>query len=105
MDDANATVVELGPDDAADLLALYRGYDRWADRDRGGVERALANSLVVGLRIDDGEADAGEGELIAAARVVTDFAYYATVFDVVVAARGGANGCSTRSPSVRDSRG
>lgn len=70
--------VELDSNDTAELLALYREFDWWADREAAGVERALANGLAVGLRDD--------GDLIAAARALTDRVYYAKVYDVIVAA-------------------
>jgi predicted GNAT family N-acyltransferase len=74
----NRTTVELGPEDAGEYLRLYRGFEWWADREHADVEQALENTpLAVGLRED--------GELIAAARVLTDFVYYAKVYDVIVA--------------------
>jgi predicted GNAT family N-acyltransferase len=74
----DVTAVELGTEDADELQALYDEYEWWVDRERAAVERALENtSLAVGLR--DGD------ELIAAARVFTDFVYYAKVYDVIVA--------------------
>lgn len=72
------------PDDDADLdalvddlLGLYATYGWWADRDRADVRAALpeTDELVV-LR--------AEGEAVAAARVLTDYVYYAQVYDVVV---------------------
>lgn len=84
--------VELDAADVDDLLRLYRGYGWWDDRERDDVERALANTdVAVGLRepVPDsgGTGDAGDadGDLVAAARVITDFVYYARVYDVVVA--------------------
>jgi predicted GNAT family N-acyltransferase len=74
------TVVELGPGDAADLAALYDDYHVWADRDTDRVAAAIDGSdVAVGLR------EEGTGRLVAAARAVTDGAYYASVYDVVVA--------------------
>jgi GNAT superfamily N-acetyltransferase len=63
-----------------ELVALYRDYEWWADRDAAAVRRAVEGTdlLVV---LDDRAAD----RLVASARVVTDFTYYATVYDVVVA--------------------
>lgn len=69
----------LGPDDAAAVRSLYETYDWWADRDEAGIQEALAESdEVVALR--DEETDG----LVASARVLTDYTYYAMVFDVVV---------------------
>ena len=94
-------VRELGPDDAAALTALYGDYEWWANRDVGDVRRALAETdltlgsfEVVGDAAGDSDdtvagrsaADgAGEDRLVGAARVLTDFTYYGTVYDVVVA--------------------
>lgn len=73
-----ATVRELGPEDAPALTALYEEYGWWADREIDGVRRALVSTPVaIGVE-DDG--------LVAAARVLTDHQYYATVYDVIVAA-------------------
>lgn len=70
---------ELSPDDAAALTALYEDYEWWAYRDVERVRSALAETdVAVGVQAD--------GELVAAARVLTDFTYYATVYDVIVAA-------------------
>jgi GNAT superfamily N-acetyltransferase len=76
-----STTVErsLGPRAASELVALYETYEWWADRDPRGVERALAaTDEVVALRDDD------SGNLVAAARILTDYTYYAMVFDVIV---------------------
>jgi GNAT superfamily N-acetyltransferase len=74
------TVRDLTPADAPALTALYEEYDWWADRNVERVRVALeATEVAVGVDRD------GEG-LVAAARVLTDYAYYANVFDVVVAA-------------------
>lgn len=70
---------ELSPDDAPDLTALYADYDWWADRDVDDVRTALRNTEVA-VGVEDG------GDLVAAARVLTDYAFYATVYDVIVAA-------------------
>ncbi|MFC6824311.1 GNAT family N-acetyltransferase [Halopelagius fulvigenes] len=69
----------LSPDDADELAALYEEYEWWADRDADGVRTALAETdVAVGVEID--------GALVGAARVLTDYTYYANVFDVIVAA-------------------
>jgi GNAT superfamily N-acetyltransferase len=76
-----STAVErpLGPRAAGELVELYETCEWWADRDERGVERPLAaTDEVVALRDDD------SGHLVAAARVLTDYTYYAMVFDVIV---------------------
>lgn len=71
-------VRDLTPADAAQLTALYRDYEWWADRSVEDVRTALAETEVaVGVEAD--------GDLVAAARVLTDYTYYATVYDVIVA--------------------
>lgn len=75
-----STVRELHPADASELAALYEHYEWWADRTPATVERALRNTEVA-LGVED---DAGN--LVAAARILTDYTYYANVFDVIVAA-------------------
>jgi len=73
------TVRDLTPADAEALTALYREYEWWADREGADVRTALRESdVAVGVEDD--------GDLVAAARVLTDYTYYATVFDVIVAA-------------------
>ncbi|UIP01047.1 GNAT family N-acetyltransferase [Halobaculum sp. CBA1158] len=90
------TRVALDADDTEDVLALYREYGWWDDRDRDDVERALANTDVgVGLRDHDHGRDPATGDLVAAARVVTDFVYYARVYDVVVAGDRRGEGVGT----------
>ena len=73
------TVRELTVDDAPALTALYEDYEWWADRDIDAVRTAIAETAVA-VCIEDAD------ELVASARVLTDFTYYATVFDVIVAA-------------------
>jgi len=65
---------------ADELLALYRAYDWWADRDPESVRRALEHTDEVVVLRDDGES----GDPLAAARVLTDYVYYAMVYDVIV---------------------
>jgi GNAT superfamily N-acetyltransferase len=63
--------------DPQELCALYATDDWWDDRTPGGVADALAaTDEVVAMREDGG--------LVAATRVLTDYAYYGTVYDVVV---------------------
>ena len=74
------TVRDLTPADAEALTALYRDYEWWADRTTEDVRRALAGTAVaVGVEAD--------GELVAAARVLTDRTYYAKVYDVLRTAK------------------
>jgi GNAT superfamily N-acetyltransferase len=70
---------DLGPDDAPALTDLYGEYGWWTEREVDGVRPALAETAVA-VGVED------DGELVAAARVFTDYTYYATVFDVVVTA-------------------
>lgn len=72
-------VRDLSPDDAPALTDLYGEYEWWADRDVEGVRRALENTEVA-VGVEDGD------RLVASARVLTDYTYYANVFDAVVAA-------------------
>lgn len=77
------TTVEyaVGPDDASELRSLYETYGWWSDRDEEGIRRALVGTdETIALRDEDA------GSLVASARVLTDYAYYAMVFDVVVRA-------------------
>jgi predicted GNAT family N-acyltransferase len=83
------TVRELDPEDAPALTALYEAYDWWDDREEGDVRAALA-STEVALGVED------DGDLVAAVRVLTDYRYYATVFDVVVAADRRGEGLGER---------
>ncbi|MCL9812425.1 hypothetical protein [Natranaeroarchaeum aerophilus] len=69
------TIRDLAPGDAWELVALYEEYDWWEDRSVEDVRRALAETEVaVGIEAD--------GDLVATARVLTDYTYYANVFDV-----------------------
>lgn len=78
------TVRELDPADAAALTALYEEYPWWADREAADVRDAIANTEVaLGVEVERSD---GDRELVAAARVLTDYRFYATVFDVIVAA-------------------
>ena len=82
-----STVRDLTPADAEALTALYRDYEWWADRTTEDVRQALVETgVAVGVEVD--------GELVAAARVLTDRTYYAKVYDVIVAAdrRGEGHG-------------
>jgi len=70
---------ELTPADAESLTALYEGYEWWDDRTVEDVRTALEETPVT-VGVED------DGELVAAARVLTDYVYYAAVYDVIVAA-------------------
>ena len=72
-------VLDLTVEDAHALTALYQDYEWWADRDIDDVREALAETEVA-VGVEDA------GSLAAAARVLTDYTYYANVFDVIVAA-------------------
>ncbi len=73
-----STVRDLTQADASALAALYGEYDWWDDRTPEEVRVALEGTEVaVGVVRGD--------DLVAAARVLTDYTYYATVFDVIVA--------------------
>lgn len=94
-------IVDLTPEDAPQLTALYRDYDWWASREVEDVRRVLESTdVAVGLRASGETAD--DGRLVAAARVLTDFVYYATVYDVIVAAdrRGEGLGAELASAVV-----
>jgi GNAT superfamily N-acetyltransferase len=69
---------------AAELCSLYDDYGWWRDRDPDAVTRALRHTDEVVLARDDA------GHPVGAARVLTDYVYYAMVYDVIVAesARG-----------------
>lgn len=73
------SVRDLTADDARALTAVYEDYEWWADRDAADVRTALSETEVA-VGVED------DGDLVAAARVLTDYTYYATVFDVIVAA-------------------
>lgn len=70
---------ELTTDDASALAVLYDEFEWWAGRGESAVREALAGTdVALGVRADD--------DLVAAARVLTDFTFYGTVYDVIVAA-------------------
>ena len=64
---------------AEELCSLYREYDWWSDRDEADVRRALQHTDETVLLCED-----GSGEPLAAARVLTDYTFYAMVYDVIV---------------------
>ena len=84
-----STVRDLTPRDAEALAALYGDYEWWADRTTEDVRRALVETgVAVGIEAD--------GELVAAARVLTDYTYYAKVYDIIVAANSRGEGHGER---------
>lgn len=77
---------DLTPDDAEELTELYEEYEWWEDREVDDVRTALSKTeVVVGVECET-SGKSGGGNLVAAARVLTDYTYYANVFDVIVAA-------------------
>ncbi len=65
---------------AQDVLALYHDHEWWEDRADKDVERAIARTDVfIGLK------DTETSRLVASARVLTDYTYYAAIYDVIVA--------------------
>ena len=90
------TVRDLSPADAEELTRLYGHYEWWDDREVSDVRTALAETEVA-VGVED------DGELVAAGRVLTDFTYYATVFDVIVAADRRGEGFGRRlMEGIRD---
>jgi predicted N-acetyltransferase YhbS len=91
-----ATVRDLTPADAEAVTALYRDYEWWDDREVERVRESLADTDVA-VGVEDG------GSLVAASRTLTDYTYYAVVFDVIVAAdRRGEGLGRTLMDGVRD---
>jgi len=88
----------LPEDRLEELVALYRDYDWWADRDPDRIRSAVAETdLLVALHDPDVD------RLVASARVLTDYTYYGTVYDVVVAADRRGEGLGGRlMDAVRD---
>lgn len=82
-------VTELSARNAEDVLELYRDHPGWENRSYRDVRRALKNTdLTVGLWDDN--------RLVGSARVMTDFVYYAKVYDVIVAADRRGEGLGRR---------
>jgi GNAT superfamily N-acetyltransferase len=86
-------VRELDGGDVPALRDLYEDYEWWADRGLADLRRAVEESLVVGV-FEDAPGD--EDRLVGAARVVTDYVYYATVYDVIVASERRGEGVGRR---------
>ncbi|WP_232686665.1 GNAT family N-acetyltransferase [Halobacterium zhouii] len=79
------TTVEYGAT-AEELCALYREYDWWSDRDEADVRRSLRHTDETVLLRESDASDAENGSVhpVAAARVLTDYTFYAMVYDVIV---------------------
>ena len=70
---------EVEDDEISEIRDLYGTYSSWADHSEEDVRRAVNNSdEVVGLY------DKDEERFVASARILTDYTYYAVVYDVVV---------------------
>ena len=87
------------PDGRLDeLLALFRDYEWWDDRAPDDLRRAVEHTDALVL-----VEDTDEERLVAAARVLSDLVYYATVRDVIVAADRRGEGVGERlMAGVRD---
>lgn len=71
---------ELSAEAADDLCRLYEPHPAWGERSREEVVQIVEGSdEVVGLR------DTETGNLVASARVLTDYRVQAMVYDVIVA--------------------
>jgi predicted N-acetyltransferase YhbS len=82
-------VRDLTPADAPAVTDLYADCGWWADRTQSTVRSALAETDVA-VGVVDGDAP------VATARVLTDYTYYANVFDVIVAADRRGEGIGER---------
>ncbi|MXR20578.1 GNAT family N-acetyltransferase [Halobacterium bonnevillei] len=91
------TSVEYGAS-ADELWSLYREYDWWSDREPDSVRRALRNTDETVLLRDE-----ETGDPVASARVLTDYVYYAMVYDVIVAQDRRGDGLGTElMAAIRD---
>lgn len=72
-----------------DVRSLYADYGWWEDRDDTDLGTALRNTDELVTLHED-------GTLVGAARVITDYVYYANVFDVIVAADRRGEGLGER---------
>lgn len=77
----------LTADSAPELRALYDDYRPWANRSEGKVAQLIENTdEVIGIW------DTGTDELVASARVLTDYHQYSMIYEVIVAeSRRGEN--------------
>jgi predicted GNAT family N-acyltransferase len=73
-------VDEFDSEHIAEFRDLYDQYPWWKDRTSEDVQTMIEHTdLLVGLR------ETENGHLVAAGRVLTDFVYYAKIYDVIVA--------------------
>ncbi|QIO24740.1 GNAT family N-acetyltransferase [Haloarcula sp. JP-L23] len=61
------------------VTECYGTYASWADRDREQVETAIEHSDEHLYALDP-----GSDEVVASARVLTDYCYYGVIYDVIV---------------------
>jgi GNAT superfamily N-acetyltransferase len=77
---------EFGSEHTDEFRALYDQYPWWEGRTSADVQTMIEHTdLLVGLR------DTETAHLVAAGRVLTDFVYYAKIYDVIVAERHRGN--------------
>ena len=85
------TIEQLSELQIEDLRDLYHAYTSWEDRTLDDVRTAIEfSNEVVGL------CPVGTDELIACARVLTDYTYYGTVYDVIISTDHRREGLGTR---------
>lgn len=74
------TVYEPEDEEIKDLRELYDSYPWWEGREPEAIRRMVEHTdELVCLR------DTDTGRLVAAGRVLTDYVYYAKIYDVIVA--------------------
>jgi predicted GNAT family N-acyltransferase len=72
-------IYQITDDNAEQLLDLYRGESWSKNRSLNDVKKMLEKSWVISI------IDSSNGNMIAFARVITDFVYRAFIYDVIVA--------------------
>lgn len=71
---------EFGPEYVSEFQQLYKQYPWWKGRTLEDVRTMIEQTdVLVGLR------EIESGTFVAAGRVLTDFVYYAKIYDVIVA--------------------
>lgn len=70
------------------LQSLFETYGWWADRDAAAVRAAVeeTDEVVFVREQSDPQDERAEQPVVAAARILTDYVYYAQVYDVIVRA-------------------